>query len=313
MTGSRGEGAGREGAAPAGLRLAVLETPPELRPGEREWRILAGRVREADADLVLLGEMPFGLWVAADPDPDPEAFEASRRLHERAVGEFGDLGTPVVAATRPAREGTRPVNQAFLWSDDGGVRPVHTKQCFPDEAGYREARWFRPGRPGFRPAALPLPVGGAAGPRPGPKGEPVRAGFLICTEVWFNERARGYGRQGADLILVPRVTPPGSTGRWRTAVRMAALVSGCYAASSNRSGTDRRGEAFGGRGWVFGPDGELLAETSPDRPVAVADLDRARVRRARRTYPRYVAEPPAEPMGQAATEGPTGSAATEGS
>lgn len=279
---SGGEGGG------ARLRLAVMEAHPELRPGGRAWRTLAGRVRAAAPDLVLLGEMPFGPWIAADPDPDPEAFEASLRLHGAGIDGLSDLGAPAVAGTRPAREGDRPVNQAFLWSPAEGARPVHTKQCFPDEPGYHEARWFRRGRPGFRTSPLPPPDREEAG-RPGGS---LRTGFLICTEVWFNERARRYGREGADLILVPRVTPPGSTERWKTAVRMAALVSGCYAASSNRRGRDGRGERFGGTGWVFGPDGDLLAETSAEEPVAVADLDPSRVQRAKRTYPRYVAEPP---------------------
>jgi N-carbamoylputrescine amidase len=56
----------------------------------------------------------------------------------------------------------------------------------------------------------------------------VRVGVLLCTEAMFNERARAYGREGAELIVIPR-----ASGRdiepWKIAGAMASLVSGAYA------------------------------------------------------------------------------------
>ena len=149
---------------------------------------------------------------------------------------------------------------------------MHTKQFFPNEPGYYESRWFERGRTDFRVV---------------PAGD-LRVGFLICTEVMFNEWARHYGRAGAHLIAVPRATPKASTDRWRTALRMAAIVSGCYVASSNRRGTDSRGQEFGAHGWIIDPFGDVLAETSDERPVVSAELDLTLVRRAQTEYPCYV-------------------------
>jgi len=73
-------------------------------------------------------------------------------------------------------------------------------------------------------------------------------------------------------------------------MRMAAIVSGCYVLSSNRSGTDARGQAFGGCGWIIDPAGELVAQTSPDDPVVSHEIDLELVRRAQREYPCYVSE-----------------------
>lgn len=264
----------------ADLRLAVCEAPARPEAGSPEWEALGAAVRAARPDILLLNEMPFGPWLAALRRPDEEAGRASLRLHEAGLARLSELGAPIVLGSRPVRDGGTLRNQAFVWTEGEGARGAgHTKQHFPEEEGYWEARWFEPGRQRFGIARTETRVGELA------------IGFLICTDVWFNEHARRYGCGGAHLVAVPRATPPGSLDRWRTAVRMAALVSGSYAASSNRAGPDSRGQAFGGGGWIFSPEGDLLAETSGDASVAVAELDMEHVRRARTEYPRYVAEP----------------------
>lgn len=266
-------------------RLAVWEAPPRLAPGDEQWERLRGELGRLAPDILLLNEMPFGPWIATDPDPDPDTIAASRRAHDGALERLSELEVPVVLGTRPALdERGLSVNEAFAWTEEAGLLPLHTKQFFPEEEGYWEVRWFRRGELRFR--AAPVPVGERL----------VRVGSLICTDVWFNEWARSYGRQGADLLVVPRTTPPETANRWKTAVRMAALVAGSWAASSNRSGRDpETGQRFGGGGWIFDPDGRLAAETSPEKPVAVAELDLAMGIRAKREYPRYVDELPETP------------------
>src|SRR5262249_31330806 len=115
-------------------------------------------------------------------------------------------------------------------------------------------------------------------------------GFLICTDVMFNEHARHYGRNGAQVILVPRATGRESLARWLVAMRMAAIVSGCYVLSSNRTGTDSRGQVFGGLGWIIDPSGEVVAQTSASTPVAFHEIDTNVVRQAQADYPCYVKE-----------------------
>ncbi|KAG1239640.1 hypothetical protein G6F68_018438 [Rhizopus microsporus] len=93
----------------------------------------------------------------------------------------------------------------------------------------------------------------------------------------FNERARRYGREGAELIVVPRASGA-SIGRWMTAGAMAALVSGCYVVSSNRAGRTADGQVFGGRAFAVLPDGELLAQSTDSESIVVIDVDPARLR-----------------------------------
>jgi N-carbamoylputrescine amidase len=116
-------------------------------------------------------------------------------------------------------------------------------------------------------------------------------GFLICTEVMFNEHARQYGRAGAQIIAVPRAVPKPSHARWLVAIKMAAVVSGCYVLTSNRGGRDSRGQKFGGMGWIVDPNADLVAQTSSVSPLATATIDTSFVTRAQSEYPCYVAVP----------------------
>jgi len=258
------------------MKVGVGEFATDLEPGSAAWRAVADRVRPERPELLLLGEMPFGPWMAAGEVADPATFDRVSRLHEGGLGTLGDLGASVILATRPRREGGRPVNEAFVWTAQSGVLPAHTKQYFPDEPGYHEARWFEAGERHFRVV----------------QAGPLRVGFLICTEVMFNEHARRYGREGAQVIAVPRATGNESLSRWLVALRMAAIVSGCYVLSSNRGGRDAKGQTFGGRGWVIDPRGEVLCETSAASPLAFCELDAASVRSAQAEYPCYVPELP---------------------
>jgi N-carbamoylputrescine amidase len=108
----------------------------------------------------------------------------------------------------------------------------------------------------------------------------------------FNEHARHYGRLGAHVLLVPRAVGAASLERWLVAARMAAIVAGSYVATSNRGGTDDRGQEFGGGGWIIDPGGSLVARTTAHTPVVVHEIDLAWVERARDEYPCYVPERP---------------------
>lgn len=256
------------------LKVGVCEGSPETKPDSAEWEALCRLVSIEAPDLFLLNELPFGPWVAARPASDAEEWRRTCRLHDAGIERLGELGAAVVAGSRPRDLAGRRVNEAFLWTAAGGAKGVHTKQYFPDEEGYHEARWFDPGDRHFRTADMGK----------------VRAGFLICTEVMFNEHARRYGREGANVILVPRAVGAPSLRRWLVAMRMAAVVSGAYVLSSNRSGTDTRGQTFGGTGWIVDPSGDVVGETSAATPVAFHEIDVAAAAKAQKEYPCYVKE-----------------------
>jgi N-carbamoylputrescine amidase len=262
------------------MKLAVCEAPAGMVPGDTGWKRLIECAKKLRADILLLNEMPFGQWVSAGPEPNGDQLAECHKLHDAGLEHLAELGARAVLGTRPTFERQRSVNMAFSWTRESGFRAVHTKQFFPDEEGYYEARWFERGDLRFQQAEL----------------QGLQVGFLTCTDVMFPEWARYYGRRGTHLIAVPRATPRPSLERWKTVMAASAIISGCYVASSNRNGVDSHGQEFGGRGWIFGPAGDLIAETSSKQPVVAAEIEVSLVEQAKVGYPSYVRELPVEEM-----------------
>ena len=254
------------------MRIAIMQGQDGLQPGTSEWDQVSRLVREQQPDILVTNEMPFGPWLASEATYSADAAAASVATHDSGLGALRDLGLPVVLSSRPVASGGRLANEAFALVR-GAYRFGHHKHYFPAEPGFFETFWFRTERTGFDVV----------------EAGDVTAGFQLCTELFFNEWARHYRRHGAHLIAVPRASPE-SFEQWRTAGTMAAIVSGCYVASSNRVGADPTGLIFGGRGFLIGPDGTMLGETSSSTPVMTFDLEPARSTLQRAEYPCYVAE-----------------------
>ncbi len=228
-------------------------------------------------DLVLLPELPFSAWLAADPKPDAARWADSVAAHGRAVAGLGDLGARAVVGTRPVMTGEgRRRNQAFVWTDrTGRAEAVRDKHYLPDEEGYWERSWFEPGERSFDTAHAGAAV----------------LGIQICTEMWFLEWARHYAASGVEVLCIPRATPRGTTGKWLAGGRTAAVCSGAFCLSSNQWHAPGASPAdCGGVGWVIDPDGEVLATTSGDEPFATVHIDLDEARQSKSTYPRYVRE-----------------------
>jgi N-carbamoylputrescine amidase len=195
-------------------------------------------------------------------------------MNRQFLDRLGDLAPAFVLATLPVEQGSLRLNQAFVWGQTLGYQPVHAKTYFPDEPGFFEAQWFHPTPRDFTPYQL---------------GE-TKIGFLICTELMFNEWARYYGRKGCHLIAVPRATEKTSVERWLIALRMAAIVSGAFVLSSNHVGIGPSGVNFGGAGAIISPEGEVLGVTSFDEPFITIEVNLQEAEAAKKKYPRYVRE-----------------------
>jgi len=254
------------------MKISICQLPDDLTINHPAWVALLEQIEQAQPDLAVLGEMPFGQWLAREDKFDSALASASVEAHENALPALHTIPTAVITS-RPLLGGMKLANEAFLLAK-GIYTPIHHKHYFPLEPGYYEDTWFAPRRSGFEVV----------------EHRGLRIGVLLCTEVMFTEWARHYRRLGAHVIVVPR-TSGVSMHYWNTAAAMAAIVSGCYVVSSNRvsliSGATPN---FGGRGFAYSPNGELLAETSSAIPFACVDIDVNRVAEAQKKYPCYVHE-----------------------
>ncbi|MFT4038251.1 MAG: carbon-nitrogen hydrolase family protein [Thermomicrobiales bacterium] len=254
------------------MRVGFVEWPEGLDPNSPEWRDIADSVAGARVDLLITNELPFGPWIAEHQPFDRVAAEVSVAAHAAGLAALRALAAPAILTSRPVWGRDRLLNQAVLL-DTGRETVVHTKQYFPEEPGWFEASWYEPGPVAFQPADV-------AG---------LRLGVLLCTDAMFNEHARRYGREGASLIALPRAAGT-KTENWLLAGRMAALVSGCYVVSSNRSGRAPDGTEFGGAGFAVAPDGTVLTMTAASTPLRVVEVQPELAARQRKAYPCYVVD-----------------------
>lgn len=256
------------------MKLTVCELPDGREDFELAWDALCDHVRADRSDIVLLPEMPAYPWFAHKPNFEEEVWREALRAHDALLQRLAELAPAAVLGSRPVEEEDKRFNRGFRWTPAEGYSPAHDKRYLPDQEGYYEARWFHRGEFGFTPVA----VGG------------ISVGFLICTDVMFNERARGLGSDGSQVIAVPRATA--EHDRWEIALQMAAVVSGSFVVSSNRAGEREVGGGFvfGGAGLVISPEGEVLARTSREEPFITVEVDPLEAAAANETYPRNIGE-----------------------
>lgn len=256
------------------MRVTVCELNSEPEALEEDWARLVRHTRAEGSALVLLPEMPFAPWFAWTNAVDAAVWRAAVDAHTRWLARLPELGVALVLGSRPVEAAGRRLNEGFVWEAARGYRAVHHKYYLPDERGYWEASWYERGAGGFEPAA--------AGP--------AQVGFCICTELWFLERARAYGRQGIHLLATPRATEKATVDKWLVAGRAAAVCAGAYSLSSNHINPSGRNADLGGQGWIVDPDGVVLGLTTRAQPCLTLPLDLAAAERAKATYPRYVKE-----------------------
>jgi N-carbamoylputrescine amidase len=252
------------------LNVTVSQMSDDREKFEEEWVRLGAHVKKKMSDIVLLPEMPFFRWFYGVRKYDSAVWRQSMDAHRRWTKRLGELGAEIVLASSPVQAVGRRHNEGFVWTRGKGRRGIHFKSYLPNEPGYYEASWYSRGNGDF----VPFDAGTCS------------AGFMICSELWAMGHARRYGKDGVQLLVVPRCTGKASVEKWMAGGKVASLISGAYCISSNRAGGE-----FGGVGWAIDPDGNLLASTSAAKPFVTVSIDLKKVESARRTYPRYALNP----------------------
>ena len=257
------------------MRATVCELPHEPAALAAVWSALCDHTARQRSTLLLLPEFAF-----VEPFWEARVFDADRWARVTAISDawmnrLDELEVAHVVGTRPATDNGLHFNEGFLWSRGQPCRSLRRKYFMPDEPGGWESRWFSPGDtefPGYDAGALTF-------------------GLNICTELWALETYAAYAAASVGAVLCPRATSATTTAKWRAAGIVAAVRSGAYCLSSNRA---HGGESGGGVGWIVGPDGDVLAQTSPDTPFVTHKIDVYAAAAAQATYPRYALAPAAE-------------------
>ena len=257
---------------PADVLTIALVTEVFHGPGgEARLAALLAEARSLGAELAVLPELPLDPWfpcahAVSEADAEPPQGPRHRALaNAAATAGLALLGSAVV---RDPATGRRH-HTALLLARDGRLLGSHRKAHVPQEEGYWEADHYEPGdEPPAVIAGLDLPVG-----------------IQLCSDVQRPAGSNALAALGAEAVLCPRCTPSGSYPRWRLVLQANALTSAAYVVSVNRPRPEG-GVPIGGPSLLVAPDGAVLLEAT--EPLAIAALDRAAVRRARRDYPGYL-------------------------
>jgi N-carbamoylputrescine amidase len=250
------------------VRVTVCELRTSAGALEQDWDGLVAHVAEQGSELVVLPEMGFAPWFAAERPGSHEAWASSVSAHAAWSERLPELEAAVVG-TRPVDRPTGRRNEAYLSRPDVPLLSLHDKSYLPDETGFWEASWYDRGDGGHRVVEF----------------DGLRLGVLVCTEMWFLEHGRAYGRAGAHVVVTPRVTPAYSLDKWLAGGRTCAVVSGAWSLSSNSAEPEH-----GGMGWAIDPEGVVVAQTSRQAPWVTVEIDLVMVDAAKAEYPRYVPE-----------------------
>ena len=273
-----------EGALPDGLRIengfphlyaplpcaAVTEATP-LTPLRdltvalhRGIRPNADNLREVQADLVVLPELPWHRWCPAQRERDPQDEDLGRAEEQAQVAQ--NCGKWLLGGSLLERR-----NTALLFSPEGELRLRYEKVHLPQEPGFWEANHYDPGQEGPRVCDdLGFPLG-----------------IQLCSDIQRPFGSMFLRAQGAAAILLPRATERGTYKNWRLVMQAMARLSGCYLLSVNRPDLDD--PPIGGPSVVIGPDGEVLAED--DAPWLSFTLRHEEIVKARAEYPGYLTVP----------------------
>jgi N-carbamoylputrescine amidase len=254
------------------MKVTVCQLGNDPREFARDWERLTVHVKTQQSDLVLLPEMPFSPWFALTPEYDLEVWESAVKAHQDATPLLERLSPSRVCGSMPINHKGKRLNEAFVWDSISGFRHAHAKYYLPDEKGYWEASWYQRGEGDFKP----IQAGDAM------------LGFVICTDLWFFQHSRSYGKEGAHMIACPRATPKTTLEKWLVGGQAAAVVSGAFTLSSNKISREGEEADLGGQGWIVGPNGKVLGLTTREQPFLTLDLDPTKAEKAKEMYPRYV-------------------------
>jgi len=222
----------------------------------------------------LLPEMPFSKWIASEKKINNRYKTESVAKHERWLIEMEQLNVKQIVYSKPIITGDKFFNTAFVFEKGIGHFKIHTKSFFPEEPHFWEETWYN--HEAVKTFEL-LELDG------------IKIGVLLCTEMWFTEYARKYGKEGMDILLCPRATGITSVNQWIRCGQTLSVISGAYCLSSNKAGPGDNDFQWGGSGWIAKPaNGNLVAVTSPDEKFITREIDISKSRNAKKEYPLYV-------------------------
>jgi N-carbamoylputrescine amidase len=271
------------------LRAALLQERDHGSVAANLDAIEAGlrKAAKAGAELVLLQELHNGPYFCQHEST--AEFDRAESIPGPSTQRIGALAAElklvIVASLFERRAAGLYHNTAVVFDRTKDICGKYRKMHIPDDPAFYEKFYFTPGDLGFQP--IRTSVG--------------KLGVLVCWDQWYPEAARLMALAGADLLLYPTAIgwdPADDAAEktrqrdaWITVQRGHAVANGLPLLACNRTGHEpapdaARGIDFWGSSFAAGPQGEMLAQASTEKPeLLIADIDLARSEAVRRIWP----------------------------
>ena len=174
-------------------------------------------------------------------------------------------------------------NTSIVISEKGKILSKYRKMHIPDDPGYYEKFYFKPGDLGFKNT----------------KTKYGNIGSLICWDQWFPEAARLTVLKGAEILFYPTAIGwhPSEKNKygesqlnsWLTIQRSHAIANGVFVAAVNRVGVEKSGSKkieFWGSSFVIDPSGNIIGKLkSKKEDILICNIDFKKVENARQHWP----------------------------
>lgn len=250
------------------MKVTLCTERPKVGDVRANLETLAERVRAAEGDLVLFGELFLPGYTARDRFAElalsvegPE-FDGLKKLARETKKNF-----VVGFARRDDERRGLLYDSAALVTRRGKVE-VYDKWFLANFGPFEERLWFTEGRK--------LAVHDVDG---------VRVGLQICYDLFFPELTKAYALMGADLLVNISASPTTSRGSFERIFPARALETGTFFAYCNVAGT-QDDVVFWGGSQVWGPRGDEKGKAPyVDPSVLTVDLDLAELEAARPLRP----------------------------
>jgi predicted amidohydrolase len=255
---------------------------PDPEPNLGQVSELIRQARGAGADLIMTPEVSNFIESgrrrrdkARREADDP--FLAGMRGLARETGAWILVGSLVIdPAGEPGAETgeERLANRSFLIDAEGAIVARYDKiHMFdidlPGGESYRESNAYRPGG-GTVVAETPW----------------GRLGMTVCYDVRFPHLYRALAQAGADFLAVPSVfTVPTGTAHWHVLLRARAIENGCFVFAPAQWGEHAGGRRSYGHSLIVDPWGEVMADGGEAPGIITAQIDPARIAKARGMVP----------------------------
>ncbi len=113
--------------------------------------------------------------------------------------------------------------------------------------------------------------------------EGLQVAPTICYDLRFPELYRRLALAGAEVLVVIANWPIGRENHWLTLLQARAIENQCFVVGCNRVGRDSE-NTYGGRSFVVGPKGEIVADGAGRERVVEAEIDVRQVHQWRNTF-----------------------------